>query len=186
MLYERCIDHETKRTYLRWSFGGKIYERDGIKQEARNSFVAIASHITAYARMKLWNAIVLAGRDNVFYCDTDSLYTNSEGYKRLKPLVDKLRLGALKVESRNKTMTIYGCKDYVLGRSATIKGIKKGSKKLTKNKYKQVRYLKFRSLLRRGSLDAPIEELYRKELKRIYKKGVITDSGYVIPFSFPS
>lgn len=185
VLYERCIDYETSRKYLRWSFGGKVYERSGLKTEARHSFVGIAAHITAYARMRLWHAIKLAEPSNVFYCDTDSLYTNIDGYKRLKPLIDSEKLGALKVEKRNKSMTIYGCKDYRLGRTAVIKGIKKGSKRLKKNKYKQTRFLKFRSLLRRGSLDAPIEELYSKELKRIYKKGVVDDSGYVTPFSFP-
>ncbi|MFQ6006779.1 MAG: DNA polymerase, partial [Woeseia sp.] len=51
--------------------------------ESRESFPAIAAHVTAYARQKLYAAIRQAGRRNCLYCDTDSLVVNRTGYSRL-------------------------------------------------------------------------------------------------------
>lgn len=185
VIYERIINYHTNEVYLKWAFAGSVYVKTKEYHEARHSFVAIASHITALARLKLWKAIVKAGRDNVYYCDTDSVFVNKEGYHNLKNEIDEYRLGALKVEYKNEDMIIFGCKDYQLGKKRKIKGVKEHATKITTNKYRQNRFLKFRSLLRRGSLDAPIEEYYTKELKREYKKGVINVDGKVTPFRLP-
>ena len=63
-------------------FGGIIqaFKDEG---ESTHSFPAIAAHVSAEARMELWSIINEAGRDNVFYCDTDSVLVNEDGYKNL-------------------------------------------------------------------------------------------------------
>lgn len=78
---------------------GHVYEtRERV--EARNSFVAIASFTTAYAReyMRLLRSIV--GSGHYYYQATDSLYVDLEGEKRLKEWgkVDDVKLGGLKRE----------------------------------------------------------------------------------------
>ncbi|GAJ21876.1 unnamed protein product, partial [marine sediment metagenome] len=61
---------------------GEIFECVGI-EESFNSFPAIASHVTAYGRMYLYELMKQAGRENVFYCDTDSLIVNEAGRSKL-------------------------------------------------------------------------------------------------------
>ncbi|MBA7693832.1 hypothetical protein ES703_102421 [subsurface metagenome] len=181
---ERIIIHETKECYTEVTFAGEIHKRIKGKKEFRDSFPAIASHVTAYARLYLWDLILIAGIENCFYCDTDSLFVNEEGKRRLQHLLHETKLGSLKLEQIADSVDIRGCKDYKLGKVEKIKGIKKDAIKLSENLYQQTKFYKFRSLLRKGILDAPLTETITKELKREYLKGTVLPNGRVIPFSF--
>lgn len=179
---ERIIIHETKQCFTEYSFGGQTYRRSPGNTEWRDSFPAIASHVTAYARLYLYDLMVLAGMENVFYCDTDSLFLALLGMLRLKPLLHETKLGMLKLEGKADYLRVRGCKDYKLGEVEKIKGIRKDAKQLSENVYSQVKFYKFRSLLRKGLLDAPLTETITKTLKRIYKKGTVLPNGEVIPY----
>lgn len=78
-----------------------------------NSFTAIAVFVTAYAWIKLTKYILEAGPENVYYCDTDSIFTNEVGYNRLKKYVSK-ELGYLSLEYVADKGVIYAPKDYIL------------------------------------------------------------------------
>lgn len=61
---------------------------------APHTHYAIASYVTAYARIKLWS-FLMEGKDGLAYCDTDSIHT------RKSPNLDRgcnVQLGALKLE----------------------------------------------------------------------------------------
>lgn len=178
---ERVIVHETKKCYTEYSFGGNTYRRSSGNKEWRDSFPAIASHVTAYARLYLYDLMELAGRENVLYCDTDSLFLLLAGMLKLQPLLDEIELGKLKLEGKADYLEVRGCKDYKLGTVEKIKGVRKDAKKLSANVYEQTRFYKFRSLLRKGLLDAPLTETITKTLKREYKKGIVLKSGEVMP-----
>ncbi|WP_440176530.1 DNA polymerase, partial [Bacillus subtilis] len=97
-------------------FGGGVWAKNTAAddQEAFNSFPAIAAHVTAYARMLNWRIIETAGRENVYYTDTDSFFVNSVGEVNLREagLIDNKRLGAVKLE-KTGFLWLNGCKDYV-------------------------------------------------------------------------
>src|SRR5690606_15107082 len=48
-------------------FGGKIFMEEHVEDVAYNSSIAIAAHVTAYARMLLWKYIQIAGIENHYY-----------------------------------------------------------------------------------------------------------------------
>lgn len=183
---ERGIDYETNQTYIEYTYGGKIYLQSGRDREGRDSFPAIASHVTAYARLYLYGLMILAKPENLYYCNTDSLFVNEEGFNNLSHLIDEAKIGYLKVEKVSDSVIIRGCKDYQIDDITTIKGVKKNAIQLSENIYEQTRFYKFRSLLRKGSLDAPLTEVFTKELKRVYLKGIVGKDGFVKPFSLPS
>ena len=144
---------------------GKAYtfEDNG---DAENTFVAIAAHITAYARMYLKELIETAGVANVYYCDTDSLFVNETGIANLKDYLDDNELGKLKIEEVSDDLMIYGKKDYHFNKIAHIKGISKTAQQIDDNTY-IVQY--WQSLL--GSLNSPTPKPYqitmvKKQLKR--------------------
>ena len=168
-------------TYLKWSFGGKIYVRHGDKLEWKHSFPAISSHVAAYGRMKLWSYMKLAGLENVFYVDTDSLFVNDNGYDKLKAFISDTELGKLKLDKTADNLTIFGAKDYIFGDLIKRKGIRKEAIPLGHGKFTQKRFYKFRSLLKQGCLDAPIVEDITKTLKRRYDKGIVHKDGTVTP-----
>jgi len=60
---------------------------------AKHILPAIASHITALARLRLFRAFEKCGIDNVYYCDTDSVITSRE-------IESSNKLGHLKLEHK--------------------------------------------------------------------------------------
>lgn len=176
-------DERTKERFTIINMGEKRYVKMKGYAEATDSFVAIIAEVTANARMHLWNLMQKAGRENVYYCDTDSLFVNKKGYENLKDEIDEYKLGKLKIDKEGTFLEIRNVKDYTLDDITKIKGVRKDSVKISDNEYKTYRFLKFRSLIRKYSLDAPITEYYVKRLKREYKKGIVEKDGSVKPFS---
>lgn len=109
-----------------------IVEVSGDYGESYNSFVAIAAHVTGYSWVKLTRAIAAGGFDNVYYCDTDSIFTNEETYKKFLDigLVGE-ELGKFGLEKVADTAEINGVKDYVLHmgdqKQRKLKGVSKAS-----------------------------------------------------------
>lgn len=113
--------------------GGKI-KRLEYTLAAWDTFVAVASHVTAYARMYLWELMKQAGLNNVYHVATDSLIVNQAGYDNLKNLLDPCATGRLKVELKGNTLHIYGKNDWKLDQEVRIKGVQKKAKWLAEDR----------------------------------------------------
>jgi len=163
---------------------GQVYELQG-ETESWDSFPAIAAHVTAYGRMKLWRAMSLAGFENVYYVDTDSLFVNQRGFERIQPLIDDSKLGYLKIEDMADEITINGVKDYEFGGLRKLKGIKKDAVKLSSDTYLQYHWPTFKSVLGEGLSYTYTVKRIRKHLNRQYDKGTVTADGRVLPLRFP-
>lgn len=194
---EWVIDTRTGERYLERVVGGGIFRRhnDPDDVEAVNSFPAIAAHVTAYARMRLWQYIETAGLGNVYYCDTDSVYVNREGYERLEQagLIDDKKLGLLKLERVCTDFTLYGCKDYEFievdsgVKKVKMKGVSKSAVQIEDDKEGKKRFVITQwsgvsDGLRKGSLQSYSNRLIIKTLRREYDKGIVTETGKVEPF----
>jgi hypothetical protein len=194
---DQVFNYDTKKRDTIKTFGGGVFKRvdlpDG-ENEAYNSFPAIASHVTAYARMLLWNYIETAGIDNVYYMDTDSLFLNEEGYKNLEKsgALDDKELGKMKLENIIHYAEFRGCKDYTLKyqkdgqehEEIKIKGVNKKSTKINDNKYVSIVWRGFSKYLRNGKLDNYSNDIIIKDLKREYTKGIINNKSQVEPFIY--
>lgn len=163
-------------------FAGKIQSYK-TESESFNSHPAISSHVCAYARIWLWKLITEAGIENVYYMDTDSLVVNKEGYDTLNMFHTGDSLGELKLVKRFKHLVIHGPKDYVFDELVRIKGVSKKAVKLDSNTYRQDKFGKFKTMVKKGSLDTMTITKEIKHLKREYRKGWVTYSGRVEPFT---
>jgi len=177
---EQWIDYDNELLVTRRSFGGIVQEwiTEG---EAYHSFPAIASYVTSYARRVLAEAVNTADRENCYYCDTDSLVVNQDGWDKLQHLVDANRLGAWKLETTLERMTLYGPKDYIFDDVQRVKGVRANAVWLSSSVVEQDQFVGFRGLVRHGSLDAPIVKRIRKKQHRIYTKGIPDATGRVSP-----
>ena len=159
----------------------------GIKQqwvaegESFHSFPAIAAYVTSYARIILADAITLAGRANCYYCDTDSLVVNRQGWESLTHLVDQDRLGAWGLDTVLGAIVLHGPKDYVFDDKVVIKGVKASATWLSDDTVSQSQFLGFRSLVREDSLDAPLVKRIIKKQRRVYTKGTPDADNNVLP-----
>lgn len=173
-------DVETETvTHMRQYAG--IIEQQGDSTESRDSHPAIAAHITAHGRMQLWGLMQRCGLDNVYYCDTDSVWTNKKGAMNLADFMHPTTLGRLKVEGVHNHVIIHGPKDYYIDGVTTIKGIKKKASCVRPGVYEQDKFTTLVGLLRRGDLTAPIVSRITKHLRRTYSKGVVEANGRVSP-----
>lgn len=171
------------RTNMR-AFGGIVQHQmnDG---ESRESHPAIASHVTSAARMLLWNAIAKAGRDHVYYCDTDSMVVDAEGYARMHDDIDDSKLGKWKLERQLSDLVIHGCKDYEFDDIIRTKGVRASALWIAPNRVEQVQFLGLAALLKEGQLRAPVVRQMTKTLKRVYDKARVYPSGDTSPWILP-
>ena len=159
-----------------------VVEKETGYEEGYNSFVAIAAYITSLARAQLYEYIKLAGRENVFYCDTDSLFVNELGHARLSSVIDPARLGALKLEGIEPYAEFYGSKRYRFGTKIRSKGIRAGAREISPGMFEQEKWRGFRGALRSGDSDSVQIDVVRKEISSKYLKGFVLPSGVVSPF----
>lgn len=122
--------------------------------EGYNSLTAIAAHTTAYARQYLWQAITRAGRNHVYYVDTDSMIVDAVGMLNMSPLIDSERLGAWKIEDKARDVRIYGPKDYEFGGLSRLKGIRNDDELLKSDVFAISVWPGFRTLAREDTLDS--------------------------------
>lgn len=161
-------------------FGRGWYEyRQG---ESTYSFPAIAGAVTAFARMLLYKYMVICGRDNVFYCDTDSVIVNRDGYRRAHNKLDKYSLGMLKLEAHSKTLRIWGAKDYKFGKQIKTKGISRKAKKITEDTWEQLQFQGFKAWMSNQQTRVPFATKIIKRRRFKYNKGIIDETtGKVTP-----
>lgn len=149
--------------------------------EGKNAFVAIASHVTAYARLYLYSLVIRASRENCFYCDTDSIIVNQQGFNRLCELLNPLELGMLKIEGKSATLAIKASKHYRFGGKWTIKGVRKNADILEKNVYQQEVWPGLNKILQ-SKEEVYFNYLQQKELQPQIHSGTVSADGTINPF----
>jgi len=178
--YDRYFDAASRKWIPTRKFGGVSEEMTG-EGESTNSFPAIAAHVTAQARQYLWSLIIRAGRENVFYCDTDSLFVNSDGYDNLKDLINPYQLGALKLEWESDDVVLNGLKDYTVDDYRKAKGIRKDAIEIRPGVFKQVQFRNLAGMLRANDHNRQLIKTVEKTLQRDYQKGIVDSAGIVHP-----
>lgn len=156
----------------------EVSYRDG---EATYSFPAIAGAVTAYARMYLYHLMTTAGLSNVYYVDTDSLVVNDQGMEALKPYLDNIKLGMLKVEDISNEMIIWGAKDYRFGKDVKHKGVPKKAIEYFEGVWMYDQFRGAKNWLSDGL--SPNVEVSKRVKARMstYDKGIVHSMGNVSP-----
>lgn len=178
---EQVVNSITKEISYRLYFNNTIWFKQD-RKASYDTFVAIASHITANARMYLWYLMKKAGLENVYYVDTDSLFVNEIGLANLQDVIDNNKLGMLKVEKVLTNLTIYGAKDYVSSEVVHIKGIADSAVEIDTNVYRQIQFERFLTRLHNGIHAAVPVKYVQKRLSRVYEKAIIAEGGRCQPF----
>jgi DNA polymerase type B, organellar and viral len=179
------MDFDTKKVKYFRQFAGLVQSyRD--EEESAESCPAIAAEITANARMLLWRLMQQAGRENVYYCDTDSLLVNRAGYERLSAELQPEEMGKLAVEHTCQDIEIWGPKDYRFGTKERHKGVRKNAVWLDAQTVEQVQWSSLTGLLRLGDLSGPRRRKIVKHLSRDYTKGVKDETNWITPLRIDS
>jgi len=178
---EKIVDSDTGDIRYVYRFGSTFWYQED-RGEAYNSFPAIAAHVTAYARMYLWELMQQAGDGHYYYCDTDSLIVDSVGYERLQAYLDDTRLGALKVERTSDTCTLRAPKCYTFGDITRRKGVPRKALKTGDNSWSFESFPSFRRQCRWAKGTPFHTTSTSRTLSHKIYDGQETDSGWIKPF----
>jgi len=179
---EDVIDVDAGDHYKMRYFGGLIQQLRR-ESESMNSMPAIAATITAGARWHLSNLIRAAGRENVLYCDTDSLVVNEAGKNKLHLHENERGLGALKLQREFTYLSIRAVKDYTFGSKTKIKGIRANAEIVDDNTFIQDTFRGIKGMIRDEDIERQVVKRVTKHLAREYLKGTVLASGVVQPLS---
>lgn len=168
-------------TYVEVNQLGNVTEVRYKHGESYYSYPAIAGAVTAYARVYLWNLITIAGVENVFYCDTDSLIVSPQGYASLQPYIHSTRLGLLKLEGVYNSFIVFGCKDYVLDNQPVIKGVPRNAQCLAEGVWEYQQFEGIKTWLRSGG--KPLVTVTTRIKRRVstYDKRIVLPNGCTKP-----
>ena len=178
------IDYDKRTVTWKRQLGGLLQEKSH-EAESRDSFPAIAGHVTAYARMLLWSRIQLCPSSGVYYCDTDSILCDNEATSYLNQYIDSEVMGQMSIKGEYDEIEIYGPKDYRFGSKSKTKGARKDAVWVSNNEIFQQQWAGLRGLVSSGVVDRPLTRVIRKELTRLYDKGTVLQDGRVIPILLP-
>lgn len=155
--------------------------------ESRDSVPIMAATVTSYARLLLRKFQTIAGRDNWFYCDTDSIWTNATGKRNLENAgcVKQDTLGFLSLKKTHQWLTVYGPKDYETDLVRRLKGIRAGVKPDDKGGYGQLEFPSAAAQIRDTRRGGVFVAHVTKYLKRTLTKSVLLPDGRTRPPIFP-
>lgn len=179
-----AVDADTGETWREIHAGGSVIS---LKQgdESRYTFYAVAAHVTDYARRVLFDIIKLAGREHVYYSDTDSVLVDDEGLNRVKGLMDELKLGYLKVEDKGDLFIGFAKKDYLLGSERKLKGFSRKPDADNPHKFTTHQSVSFYGVLRARLVEGAYWKTVMKYHNPYVKDCKVDVNGVVHPLYMP-
>lgn len=184
--FKVMLDSHTFKIDTKIRIGDDLYFIDKPTDDySKDSMPIIASAVTSFARILLFKLMNIAKSENVFYCDTDSLFVNQVGYDNLLKSgeIDDKQLGKMKCK-KSGFLECRGNKDYEYDGKIKIKGIKRNAEKLSDGIYIQKQFQTKNSKYIKGIADGIVRvEYITKKLKRNYDKGVVV-GNQSSPFIF--
>ncbi|MBA7547091.1 hypothetical protein ES705_39493 [subsurface metagenome] len=148
------------------------------------SFIAIAAHVTEYARLLLWSIIEAIGPEHVLYCDTDSVKIRARDLAKVKYRMNNEELGALKVETTCNYLDIRGSKNYVTETERKIKGVPVSAVEIAPYTFQYMTFLGQIAHLNKQVESGNIVQRASRHSPYHYDKGDIDVSVKITPFRF--
>jgi hypothetical protein len=177
---ETVYDEEHNILFDQVYLAGQIF-KESKSGEAFHSFPAIAAHVTAEARLYLFQLAKKVPENSLFYMDTDSLLVDHKGYEALSAYLESETMGMLKVETTSPWLEINAPKDYKLeGRSKT-KGVKLNAEMLADGSFRQTHWTKLNGLIRAGMTEGYMTREVVKTQRRIIHSGQVGHFGWIAP-----
>lgn len=145
-------DHDTGQASTLLLLGDKSYIA-GDKEYGSDSVPAINSAILSEARIRLYEAMYVAGLENVYYVDTDCLITDQGGSDNLTAYLSGHELYGLRPKRRHNTMKIWGPRAMTTDRGRKVAGVPTGAKRTSEANYAGESWESLPAALRRRRAD---------------------------------
>ena len=180
--WEKDGDH----LWSRWRRIAGHAQQEHVGGWAYNASPAIAAYITSAMRCLLLDMMEVAGRQRVYYCDTDSLFTDETGYLRLtqSPYWGPGEPGKLGIKRVSRDVTVYGVKQYVEDGRATWSGVSLRGEIVHRGRGIVERRPSVNGCCRTGCEPKAERLLSMETLAERYRHGRVTEDGIVFPLRY--
>jgi DNA polymerase type B, organellar and viral len=169
---------------VRWRSIAWNAQYESPRAEHRESCPAISSTVYSAARLVLLEAMQICGPGNVFYCDSDSIWTNSVGISCLERsgLCHPTEWGKLKLVGEYPWMTIRGLKHYETPGIQVHAGIPEDAERIGSWKWG----FKSPEPLAKALAQRRVPKVHfvqrKSDYSGIYRHGIVKPGGVVHPF----
>jgi hypothetical protein len=127
---------------------------EGSKRESGSSLPQITGYIMAVARVRLWEAAVAAGIDQVLHLDTDSLIATARGTQRLLAAAQAGLPGSWRTKDTWRSLTVIGPRHYTSTSRRVVPGIPKAATEVEPGKYRGEIWQSLASMFSEGKPDS--------------------------------
>lgn len=162
---------------------GDLLQMEQDKEDLDHTFLAIPSCVIGMARIQMVGYMALAGFENCYYCNVDSIHCNEKGRNRLyaAEIVSDHELGFLRFDGIYNEAHYRNIRDYTLDGKHKIAGIP--SKALEKEPltFAFPEFEKLDQILNRNPSNSVIITDATKKLESQFKLGSIQTDGWVTP-----
>lgn len=178
-------DYDTGKACL-WRSIGNHPQRKVELGESPEGCPFIASYVYSLARVRLWEWMEIAGRENIFYVDTDGMYTSSRGFELLsqRGCIQDGAMGGLRLLGVYPWLVVHGIKAYETDARRVICGLPKQGATLQAGAYEFWCAETIGNTVREkphGRAPAARLQRYTAQQSRPYRHGVVLPSGAVRP-----
>jgi hypothetical protein len=174
--YQKVYHDEQGRAVPVRCLAGRL-QRQVDHGETRESMPAVAAHVYAEGRRRLWGAQLIAGRDNVYYSCVDSLFVSRLGYERLQVsgLLGTGQPGSLRLVEVHDWLELYGINHWRSPTRYVAAGVPRSG---------SGPWMHRKARTQIGEGHAPTAEEYLAHVERIspYRHGVRGADGRVSPW----
>jgi hypothetical protein len=167
---------------------GKRIRTEKTMEDAENAFCPMGSFITSYARVHLYKTMLKIGRENIIYCDTDSIYfiNNNNIIDNASIDFDPVKIGAWDIEEKNINMLVFGAKDYykfdtkMNKKKQKLKGVSLGSAiEIDQNTYVISQWQGFHYAFKTNQIESQAIINIEKTLSRNYEKAKVLNKDNI-------
>jgi hypothetical protein len=148
-------DHDTGTESTILLLGDEAYEA-GPKIYGADSVPAINSAIVSEARIRLWDVMVAAGLENIYYVDTDCLIVNQAGDDWLAAKTADGFGWGIRVKRRHSAMKIYGPRAMTTNNGRKTAGIPRTAHRSSESRYVGEHWESLPSALARHRADSVV------------------------------
>jgi len=129
-----CYDADTHELGHMLTIGNKTYM--GLAKEwVADACPSIMGAVMAECRIRLWEMLEVAGRDNVAYMDTDSLIVNAKGKAALESWISEGNGWGLRRKGTYRRLDIMGPRQLIVNGKSRIAGIPTKSTPISDNEF---------------------------------------------------
>jgi hypothetical protein len=157
------------------------------ERESRDSCPAIAATVTSYARCLLRSFQAVAGRDDWYYSDTDSLWVSARGKARLEAAgcVAEGQLGKLGCKGEHACLVVHGPKDYETDQFRRLKGVRANATPTDDGGWCQLHFPTALGQIRDRRPGGVFVRRVTKHLRREFRRLHVGRGGITRPLIFP-